>query len=220
MKRCILLIALLGTCVGALEIAALGGGNCQIWIDEYGYVGKGVGGHFGLLGSIGMTPSCLPVHLGIESGFILHNVTYYWADFEWRTSDGIIVGTGGLGWRYNNLVVPVLLKGTIKLTEKFLLGVGMGPSIIHNLSGSKIYPDWYAGRAGISEEEDFESDKLHTCLGWQTKGDLGIELLPKLWLKPSLTLQLNRNPDSPFYEDERMGNQATVFLSLGLVLKV
>lgn len=203
MKRCILLIALLGTCVGALEITALGGGNYQKWHFN-GCYGKGVGAHGGILASIEMTPSCLPVYVGVESGVLVQKANYTWPDQLARYPPNDVTD------HLNNLLVLILLKGTFKPLSGLRLGAGIGPSIIRNISGT--WEDTYGGEGKI------EKERLQTDLGWQIKGDIGIKLLPMLWLKPSVTAQFNLTADDK--ETDEKEKETAWFFSLGLALKI
>jgi len=206
MRKCAILLSLVlaVSAAWALEGTALVGANSQSWDDGNGYKGTGSGAHFGILGSIGITPSCLPVYVGVETGFLSQSARYSWD-----------TGFGGIQFRlkYGNLVIPVLLKGTFKPTGKIHIGAGLGPSFIIHSSGAMGFggQDWEI-------LPDIPADDLKTDVGFQIKGDIGIKLIPWLWLKPGLTLQINSNPYSPVTH-EKQGSETAWLFSIGLAIK-
>jgi len=206
MKKYVLLFVLLASVAWGIEVGGLVGVNYQSWDDGNGNVGSGVGLHAGILGGIGITPSCLPVYIGAETGFLIQSAKYTWE-----------TGFGGVDLilKYNNVVIPVLLKATLKPSGGFHIGAGLGPSFsIHTSGATGIGNDNWNSMVDIPE------DDLKTDVGFQIKGDVGIKLIPILWLKPSVTLQLNGNPDNPFNQDERVGAETALFFALGLALKI
>ena len=207
MKKYVLLFVLLASVAWGIEVTGVGGGNYQSWDDGNGNVGSGVGLHAGLLGGIGITPSCLPVYIGAETGFLVQSAKYTWDDAGFDNVN--------LSINLSNVVIPILLKGNFEPTKKLSLGAALGPSIIIHSSGS-----WEYDVAVIQFEDEFNQDNLAADLGFQLKADVGIKLAPLLWLKPSLTVQLNGNPDNPFNQDEREGSETTVFISVGLAFKI
>lgn len=207
MKKLVLIIVLLASVAWGIEVAGVGGLNYQSWDDGNGNVGSGVGLHAGLLGSIGITPSCLPVYVGLETGFLYQNANYTWEDAGFNNTN--------LSISLHNVVIPILLKGNFKPTKKLSIGAALGPSIIIHSSGS-----WEYDIGNVQFEDEFNKDNLATDVGFQVKGDLGIKIVPMLWLKPSITLQLNGNPDNPFNQDERVGAETAFLFSLGLALKI
>ncbi|TET22427.1 MAG: hypothetical protein E3J71_06305 [Candidatus Stahlbacteria bacterium] len=207
MKKFVLLFALVVSVAMGIEVTGVVGLNTQSWNDGNDNIGSGVGLHAGLLGSIGITPSCLPVYVGLESGFLYQNANYTWEDAGFDNVN--------LSISLHNVVIPILLKGNFKPTKKLSLGAALGPSIIIHSSGS-----WEYDVAVIQFEDEFNKDNLAADLGFQIKGDVGIKLAPMLWLKPSVTLQLNGNPDNPFNTDERVGAETALFFSLELALKI
>lgn len=200
MKKFVLLFAFLASVALGIEVTGVVGINSQTWDNGNGYGGSGMGAHGGILGGIGISPSRVPVYLGVETGFLYQKANYTWEDSD-------------LNWHYNNLVIPILLKGTFKPTGGFHIGVGIGPSIISNMSG---YYDWDID--GVRFEDDFTDDELETDMGLQIKGDVGIKLVPLLWLKPSVTVQLNLTADEKDGRDQEESETA-LFLSLGLAIK-
>ncbi|MBD3284885.1 hypothetical protein GF359_00815 [candidate division WOR-3 bacterium] len=206
MKKCAVLtmLVLALSAAWAIEGTALIGANSQTWDDGSGNSGTGGGAHFGILGSIGMTPSCLPVYLGVETGFLTQSAKY-----NWETGFGEL----DVNLKYNNLVIPILLKGTFKPTGKIHIGAGLGPSLIIHSSGVMGIgiDDW-------SLMGDIDDDDLKTEIGFQIKGDVGIKLIPLLWLKPGITLQINSNPYSPV-TGQKEGSETTWFIHIGLAIK-
>lgn len=207
MKKFVLILALAASVAWGIEVEGLVGVNYQSWDDGNGNVGSGAGLHAGLLGSIGITPSCLPVYIGLESGVLYQNANYTWEDAGFNNTN--------LSISFHNVVVPILIKGNFKPTKKLSLGAGLGPSFIIHGSGS-----WEYDIGNVQFEDEFNPDNLAADVGFQIKGDVGIKLAPMLWLKPSVTLQLNGNPDNPFNQDERVGAETALFFSLGLALKI
>jgi len=203
MKKLVLIIVLLASVAWGVEVTGVGGLNYQSWDDGNGNIGSGVGLHAGLLGSIGITPSCLPVYIGAETGFLVQSAKY-----SWETG----FGDTDLILKYNNVVIPVLLKGTLKPTGKFHIGAGLGPAFIVHTSGATGI-----GAGNWDLMVDIPDDDLKTDVGFQIKGDVGIKLIPMLWLKPSLTVQLNGNPYSPVTH-ERQGSETTILFSVGLAV--
>ncbi|MCK4334661.1 hypothetical protein KAX06_07785 [candidate division WOR-3 bacterium] len=204
MKKYVLLFVLLASVAWGVEVTGIGGGNYQSWDDGNGNIGSGVGLHAGLLGGIGITPSCLPVYIGAETGFLIQSAKYTWE-----------TGFGGVDLilKYNNVVIPVLLKATLKPSGGFHIGAGLGPSFsIHTSGATGIGNDNWNSMVDIPE------DDLRTDVGFQVKGDLGIKLIPTLWLKPSVTVQLTGNPYSPITQ-ERQGSETTLYFSVGLAIK-
>jgi hypothetical protein len=172
MKKIVILFVLVASVAWGIEVTGVGGGNYQSWDDGNGNIGSGVGLHAGLLGGIGITPSCLPVYIGAE-----------------------------------------LLKATLKPSGGFHIGAGLGPSFsIHTSGATGIGNDNWNSMVDIPE------DDLRTDVGFQVKGDLGIKLIPTLWLKPSVTVQLTGNPYSPITQ-ERQGSETTLYFSVGLAIK-
>lgn len=203
----VLMLVLAVSTAWAIEGTVTLGLNSQSWDDGSGNPGSGIGTHIGLLGSIGITPSCLPVYIGAETGFLIQSAKY-----SWETG----FGSTDLVIKYNNVVIPILLKGTFKPTGSLHLGAGLGPSIIVHNSGS-----WGAESDDGAIMLDFLEDNLRTDFGFQVKGDIGIKLIPFLWLKPAFTLQINPNADDPFFADKehKAGTETTMFFSIGLAVK-
>lgn len=204
MKKFVLLFALLASVALGIEVTGVVGLNTQTWDDGNDNVGTGTGVHGGILGSIGITPSCLPAYIGLETGFLIQNAKY-----SWETGFGDL----NLILKYNNVVIPVLLKATLKPTGGFHIGAGLGPSFSIHTSGA----------TGIGDDNwnsmvDIPDDDLKTDVGFQVKGDVGIKLIPMLWLKPSVTVQLTGNPYSPITQ-ERQGSETTLYFSVGLAIK-
>jgi hypothetical protein len=202
MKRLVLIVALAACIAWGFEVGAHVGLNMQSWQDDDNHKISGSGLHGGVLGSIGVTPSCLPAYVGVETGFLIQNANYKGADFLIQGDDMEI--------HLNNVVIPLLLKAHLKPSDKIHIGAGLGPSFIIHSSGSYEY------NILIHFAGDFEKEDLATDVGFQLKGDVGVKLAPMLWLKPSLTVQLNPNPDNPFDQDNREGEELTLFLSVGL----
>jgi len=205
MKKFVLLFALLASVALGIEVTGVVGLNSQSWDDGNDNIGTGTGVHGGILGSIGVTPSCLPAYVGVETGFLIQRANYTWENFLFEDTD--------LNWHYNNLVIPILLKGTLKPTGGFHVGAGLGFSIISNLSGS-----WDYDLGAVRFEDDFDDDDMETDLGLQIKGDVGIKLIPMLWLKPSVTVQLNLTADDADTENQEESENA-IFFSIGLAIK-
>jgi len=204
MKKYVLILALLASVALGIEVTGVVGLNTQTWDDGNDNVGTGTGAHGGILGSIGITPSCLPAYIGLETGFLIQNAKY-----SWETGFGDL----NLILKYNNVVIPVLLKGTLKPTGGFHIGAGLGPSFSIHTSGATGI-----GADNWSSMLDIPDDDLKTDVGFQVKGDLGIKLIPMLWLKPSVTVQLTGNPYSPITQ-ERQGSETTLYFSVGLAIK-
>jgi len=205
MKKFALFFILAATVVWGIEVGGYVGFNSQTWQDDDGHTVSGTGGHAGILGGFGITPSCLPAYIGLESGVLFQNAAYKGEDFLIEGDDMEI--------HLNNLVIPILLKVNLKPSRGFHVGAGLGPSFIIHSSGNYEY------NILIHFADDFQEENLATDLGFQLKGDVGIKLAPLLWLKPALTFQFNNKPDNPFDQDNREGDEFTLFLSLGLVLK-
>jgi|GEM_PF-2445649 len=206
MKKIILtLILTIGLAFG-FEVGAYVGLNNQSWKDNASEPNKasGISAHGGILGSIGITPSCLPVYVGLESGFILQKADYKGKDLLFKGND--------LEIHMNNLIIPVLLKANLKPSPKIRIGAGLGPSFIIHNSGSYEYD------IIIHLEGDFDKDNLEPDVGFMLKGDMGIQLMPLLWLKPTVAIQLNNKPDDPRNKNESFGEEMSVFFSVGLVL--
>lgn len=204
MKKLVIVLVVMISMGWGIEATGLVGFNTQSWDDGNGNVGSGAGFHAGFLGGIGITPSCLPAYVGVESGFLLQNARYSWE-----------TGFGGIDLllKYNNLVIPVLLKANLDVAKKFHLGAGVGPSfIIHTGGETAVGTEDWALTTEISDED------LKTDLGFQVKGEVGIKLIPLLWLKPSVTLQLNPTPYSPV-SHENQGSETALLFSVGLAVK-
>lgn len=207
MKRLILILALTATLAWGIEVGGVAGFNYQSWNDGEDNIGAGFGLHAGILGGIGITPSCLPVYIGLESGFFIQGANYTWQKGGY--------GNPYLSVHLNNLVIPILLKTNFEPNKNLHLGAGLGPSFIIHTSGSfKLGSDIGA------IEFPFNKDNLAADLGFQVRGELGIKLIPLLWFKPSVTLQPNGNPDNPFNQDSRVGSETTLFFTLGLALRI
>lgn len=205
MKKFVLILALTASVTWGIEVTGVVGLNTQSWNDGNDNVGSGLGVHAGILGSIGITPSCLPAYIGAETGFLIQSAKY-----SWETG----FGSTDLVIEYNNVVIPILLKVTFKPTGGFHIGAGLGPSfIVHTSGASGIESE------GVAIMVDLNKDNLATDLGFQLKADVGIKLVPMLWLKPAIVYQLNANPDDPFTEDDDNGSESTLFISIGLAIK-
>lgn len=202
MKKFALVLILLAGVAWGIEVGAYVGLNTQSWQDDENHKISGTGFHGGILGGIGITPSCLPAYVGVETGFLIQQANYKGADFLIEGDDMEV--------HLNNVVIPLLLKAHLKPSGKLHVGAGLGPTFIFHNSGSYEY-DLILHFAG-----DFDKDNLTTDVGFQLKGDVGIKLAPMLWLKPALTVQLNGNPDNPFNTDEREGDELSLFISVGL----
>ncbi|MBN2379122.1 outer membrane beta-barrel protein [candidate division WOR-3 bacterium] len=206
MRKCavLLMLVLAAGVAWGIEIGGHVGLNTQSWQDDDGHKISGLGAHLGVLGSIGITPSCLPAYIGVETGFLLQSAGYKGEDFLIEGDDMEI--------HMSNLVIPLLLKAQLKPSKGFHIGAGLGPSFIVHNSGNYQYD-----LVIHFDEEDFEKEDLATDVGFQLKGDVGIKLIPTLWLKPAITVQLNGNPDNPFNQESREGEEFTIFISVGLV---
>jgi hypothetical protein len=207
MKKFVLLFALLASVALGIEATVLGGLNIHSWDDGNGSVGSGSGGHGGILGSIGITPSCLPAYIGVETGFLIQSATYEWATGFGETN--LIV-------KYNNLVIPILAKATLKPSGKFHVGAGFGPSFVIHNSGQ-----WGLGDSGGSIMFDFGDEYLQNDIGLLIKGDVAFKLMPLIWLKPSVGIQLIGSADDPFFtdKDNKAGSETSIFISLGVSIK-
>lgn len=206
MKKILLVFALAASVAWGIEVGALVGFNPQTWQDDNGNSISGVGAHMGVLGGIGITPSCLPAYIGLETGFLVQGASYSGQDFIIQGDDMKI--------HLNNVVIPILLKAHLQPSKKIEIGVGLGPAFIIHASGDYEY------NLLFHFADDFAKDNLATDVGFQLKGDVGIKLIPTLWLRPALTVQLNPNPDNPFNTDERTGDEVAAFISVGLVFKL
>ncbi|TET22428.1 MAG: hypothetical protein E3J71_06310 [Candidatus Stahlbacteria bacterium] len=198
MKRCILLIALLGTCVGALEITVMGGGNYQAMNPEYSLEGTGWGAHGGLLGEVSTVPSFLGINLGLESGVLLQQANYLFIPALLEYPERFV--------HQANLIIPLLLKLKLASVKAFHFQWGVGPSLIRNVYG------WWEdaeGGEGVVDKQYYETD-----LGLQLKGEINIRLSPKLWLNPAITRQFNLTA-----KDTWLDKGQNWFFSLGLALK-
>ena len=205
MKKFVLILALATSVAWGFEVAGIVGLNMQQWEDDNEHTASGTGVHGGILAGIGITPSCLPAYVGVESGFLLQTANYEGED--------LLLPGDNMEIRLNNLIIPILLKGSLNPTSGLHIGAGLGPSIIVHNSGHYAY-DWI-----LHVEDDFNKDNLATDLGFQLKADVGIKLVPMLWLKPAIVYQLNANPDDPFTEDDDNGSESTLFISIGLAIK-
>jgi len=197
MKRCILLIALLGTCVGALEITVMGGGNYQTMNPEY-YQEGAWGWHGGLLTELSIVPSLLGINIGIESGVLLQQANYFIIPAIPEYPPGVD--------HQLNLIAPFLVKLRLATEKPFHFQWGVGPSLIRNVYG------WWEdaeGGEGVVDKEYYETD-----LGLQLKGEINIRLSPKLWLNPAITRQFNLTA-----KDTWLDKGQNWFFSLGLALK-
>lgn len=206
MKKAVLVLVILASLGWGLEGAGFLGLNSHSWDDGNDNVGTGIGTHIGLMGNFGFTPSCLPVYVGLESGFLVQSANYKWQDGGF--------GNAYLSVHYSNLVIPLLLRGTLKPSKGLHLGVSMGPAFVVHGSG-----DWKIGIDDAALEFQFNTDNLATDVALQIKGDVGIKLIPLLWLKPAVTVQLTGNPDDPFTAEGREGSETTINFSIGLAIK-
>lgn len=206
MKKILLVFVLVAGIVWGIEVQGLAGFNTETWQDDNGNSISGAGLHMGVLGGIGLTPSCLPAYIGVEAGLIVQGANYKGQDFIIQGDDMRI--------HLNNVVIPILLKAHLAPSKKLEIGAGLGPAFIIHASGDYEY------NILIHFADEFAPDNLATDVGLQLKGDVGIKLMPALWLRPALTVQLNPNPDNPFNTDERSGDEATAFISVGIVFKL
>jgi len=209
MKRCILLTVLVIASMWAIEITALGGGNHQKRTMEDGDImDEGTSGHSGLLVGMEFSPFSFPLTIGGETGILFHRAQYespiYFQD-EW----GIVYDTVGHFVRFDNLVFPSLLKGTIKPLKNLRFGIGAGLSVSYPLSG-RWWVDYETDE--FPTKHTFKKDDLPTYWGWQVKGEVGIRLFSKLWVKPSIT--------SLFESKKDWVNRSALFFSIGLALKI
>lgn len=199
MKKIIALIIITVLSLDAVEITVLGGYNSQTW-DSPEHVVSGSGWHAGLLVEAGITPSFLPLGIGLETGAMLQQANYSWYTiyFEhWQT-------------RFQNLLIPVLVNGNFDIGQNIHMGIGGGPALIRNLSGY-IEED-------LGVRYDFPADSLHTDVGLLLKGEVGIRLAPAFWLEPALGASFNsfKHDADPAMVDK----YKNWFFSLRLVLRL
>jgi len=199
MNRCIFLIAFLGTCVGAVEITALGGGNYQAMNPDYSLEGTGWGAHGGFLAEVSIVPSFLGINLGLESGVLLQQANYFFPSAIPEYPDCFV--------HQANLIIPILVKLRLAPAKAFHFQWGVGPSLIRNLYG------WWEdeeGGEGVVDKEYYETD-----LGLHLKGEVNIKLSDRIFLNPSITRQFNLTA-----KDTWLDKGQNWFFSLGLALKL
>lgn len=222
MKRCIFLIALLGTCVGAVEITALGGGNYQKWNDWYyswwpptpeprNY--EGFGYHAGGLISLRFTKPSAPAFIGLETGTSFIKINYVeLVDSITTIIDGelVVVLPEPNKRHFNKIIVPVLLKILVPTGNGFEWGVGIGPAIIRTPSWTEHYE--------IDGEEREYTRPGETDIGLEVQASFGFKVLPRIWLRPSVNALYNITADDP--DTDKKESERFFLFSLGLALKI
>jgi hypothetical protein len=203
MRRIILAVAILAAVANAIEITGFGGGNNQkIGSGTGDMTWEGFGWHGGVLLGLGVTPFRLPITIGGESGLVFHQENYErepWFGTEYT--------------EYNNLMASLLLNAKVQPFEILYFGLGLGPSLSYPLSG-RYWTDYETDE--WPTEIVYERDELNTYINWQVKGELGIKIIPRLWLKPSITGSVKIwQARNYLYTDK-----SATFFSLGLALKL
>lgn len=211
MKRCILLIALLGTCVGAVEITVMGGGNYQKWNDWYyswwsptpepcNY--EGLAYHAGGVVSVGFLKPSAPAFIGVESGFLYMRTNYA------RQIDTFTIEASP---RYmKKFVIPGIIKIMTPEANNFEWGVGIGPAIIRTPSWTEHYE--------IDGEEREYTRPGETDIGLEVQASFGFKVLPRIWLRPSVNALYNITADDP--DTDKKESERFFLFSLGLALKI
>jgi len=212
MKRIILSVVLLVTCLSAFEITVLGGGNHQAWTHEGEAFLDGISWHAGGLLSHGLTLPWVPITFSGEAGIIYQLEKYDDINLVYDDS-WVVIDTGASYWRYHNLIFPVHLKGVVDIKSRFNLGAGTGLSIVHPLAG-KVWNEPEDKR--IPSLGKLERDEMDTYLAWQIKGEAGVRIAPKLWIKAAVTGQYKIAD----LNEQEFVDKRSIFLSLGLAFKL
>ncbi|MBN2379124.1 hypothetical protein JXM67_04920 [candidate division WOR-3 bacterium] len=208
MMRIIQLTILAATSVGAVEITALGGGNQQTWVDDSTVLINGISWHAGAMIGEGITFSRIPLTLGVETG-VIYQYERYDDIFYFQDEYGEIYDSAYAYWKYDNLVVPVLLKGSVDFLPLLNVGLGSGISVVRPLAGKSWIE--YETEEHLYEHE-FERSQMDTYLAWLVKGEVGYRIIPRLWIKASVTCQYKIADLSP----ETFVDKRAYFASLGL----
>jgi len=209
MKKTGLLICVLFVLVYAFEIKGVLGLNGQTYAktienSTVSYSGSGWGTHIGAGVGIDITPGCLPVVMGIETGLWVQNTSYTWKILGIEEQHN-----------YSNIAVPLVPKITLKPpTAGFSLSFGMGPLVFSNTSGRKKV----RFNEGSWVEEDIPKEELRTFLCWRFQGELGIKVAPILFLSPYFIFQPNLTADDPDTDVKESRN--SVLFGLGLVFRI
>lgn len=185
-KRIIHVALIISANLGAVEFTVTGGGNRQAWQDfeQTGtFILDGTGWHAGAMIGLETKPGKLPVTVGGEGGLLFQR-NYYEDEFYFQDEHGAVTDTGFMYWRYNNLMVPLLIKGTLKPIDDLSVGLGTGLCLLHPLSG-RFERDYEIG--SLPAEEILTRDQLDTYLAWQIKGEAELQIFSRVWLKPSIT---------------------------------
>lgn len=207
-KQFILSVAFLATCVGAVEITALGGGNHQAWVEDGTVWLDGISWHTGALASEGVTFRLTNVTISAETG-VIYQYEKYNDMLYYRDEMGEVYDSASVYWKYDNLIVPVFLKGSVDFLSRFNAGLGFGVSIVRPLAG-KVWTE------DLSYEDELEKSRLDTYLACQVKGEAGVRILPRMWIKAAVTAQYKVADLS----QEVFFNKRSLFVSLGLAFKL
>jgi hypothetical protein len=196
--------------LGAIEVTLTGGGNYQRWgtrTDRHYYDQiypsrwldlDGFGFNAGGMVGLDFTPSAAAVRFGIQTG-----VRYYRANYVEMVNPGdsvITIEDGKLVFvpvepyriQSNKYMIPVTIRLAIPEGESFEWGMGMGPEVIVH---------------------DRQIDA-----GLRVKGEVGIRLLPKLWLTPEISALYITTSD--ILSNIQLDNEKFFALTLGLSYKI
>lgn len=217
MKSIILVITLLVTTAGAVELGITGGGNYQKWntslpstldpeeTDPVNY--RGLSYHAGLTASLGFTKPSDPVFLGMESGLRFTAVHYYTeVDSVYDLDHGTLVKIPRIPAEYNyfNLSMPLMFRISVPEKDWFEWGVALGPVIIftpeHTEYFHDYYVEWYGQEFTVPQKID---------LGVEARAGVEFKVWRNIWIGPSFAIIYNSTPDksqTPAADEEQFMN--------------
>jgi len=204
MRRIIQLTILAAVSLGAFEITALGGGNHQAILGDSTVLVDGISWHAGGLVSEGITFRRMNFTLGAETG-VLYQHTQYRDMLYYYNATGEIYDSAYAYWIYDNIAVPLLVKGSFDFLSRINAGLGAGVSV--------VYP--YSGRFRIKDRNykyEYERENLDTYLALGAKAEVGVKIIPRLWIKAAVSGQFKVADLSP----EAFSDKRAYLASLGL----
>ncbi|MBD3284884.1 hypothetical protein GF359_00810 [candidate division WOR-3 bacterium] len=212
MRRIIQLIILTSISAGAAEIIALGGGNHQAWVDDSTIILDGISWHSGALISEGITFRRTNLTIAAETGLIYQYEKYHDV-LNFQDEFGEVYDSADAYWKYDNLIVPLHLKGSMDFASRINVGLGSGISVVRPLTGKS----WMQQeKEEPLYEWELERDQMDTYLAFQIKGEAGIKIIPRLWIKAAVTGQYKVADLSA----EVFVNKRAYFASLGLAFRL
>jgi len=180
----------------------------------YGYrvMIDGFSWHTGGFASLGFDIGRSIFSINVETGLLYQLEKYDDINLVYDDS-WVVIDTGASYWRYQNLIFPVHLKGVIDIKSRFNLGAGTGLSIVYPLAG-KVWNEPEDER--IPSPGKLQRDEMDTYLTWQIKGEAGVRIAPKLWIKGAVTGQYKIAD----LTDQEFIDKRSLFFSVGLALKL